>query len=243
MKPRYLAPWIFSGALLLSGCKPEIQAPTANQLFVRATEPVAITFELTHRKDAKLEFQFTRSNLQIPGQSPKPEQPATVLPSPISTTKRSPRRTAVIFAIDQAGTWRVRARNQGQGEQWSNWRQFAVIDDDQSPVGASLSLAPSDYRGPCPIAIKATGLIGSVTPTRLRYWFQRSDGHETPPIELDLTVAGTLVAKTDMPAVGERASSSEAGWLQLVVQPLPEGTWASSPQVPYQVVCTNRRQD
>jgi hypothetical protein len=239
MKLRYLAPLVLIGSTLIGGCKPQIQAPAPDQLFVRANEPVEVTFKLAHDTSAELEFQFTRSDLQIPGQPAVPPEPATFLPIPVSTAKLSLRRTAVIFAFDQAGTWRVRARNQGQGGEWSYWRRFAVVDEGQSPLAASLRLEPEAYQGPCPIAIEATGLIGSAANGRVRYWFQRSDGHKTAPIELDLAMPTTLVAKTSMPTVGLQESSPDTGWLQLVAQSLPEGTQAVSPQVPFEVVCTN----
>jgi hypothetical protein len=229
--------------MLLSGCKPKIHTPAPDQLFVRAAEPVDVTFELTHDRNAELEFQFTRSDLQIPSQAAEPQRPATFIPIPVTTAKLSPRRSAVIFAFDQPGTWRVRARNQGQGGKWSYWRQFAVVDERQSPLAASLNLEPSTYKGPCPVGIEATGLVGSATPGRIRYWFQRSDGHKTAPIELDLAVPTTLVAKTSMPAVGLQQSSPDTGWLQLIAEPLPEGARAASPQVPYEVACTNTGQD
>jgi hypothetical protein len=225
-------------AMLVAGCKPDILSPEPNSAFERQDGPVEITFGLYHDADAELEFQFTRSDLDILNQNDRAGE--WLIPTPVHTVKTSPRRSAVTWAFDRSGHWRIRARNRDDGNaKWSDWRPFLVLDQGQASAAARLSLEPSEYAGPCPVTIEARGIIGSAVPGKVRYWFRRSDGHASATEDRGFAAPGTMIARTRMPAVGAQNGAPTSGWLELVVKPLPDGPEVASPQATYQVTCSN----
>ena len=200
-----------------------INSPEEGQIFAGGT-PYKLILAVHHSPGNDVGFQFEWRPLTIPGQFPvgsnykKENVQILKKDENIGGVKGN---TQVQVLLPKGGDWRIKAWQQLPKPSPSplietNYRQFQLIDSEQSFFYGEITASPNNYTGPCPVDIHYSAYVGSAMKGRVSYQFIRSDSVSLPAVELQFDKPGLEYIAGNFP-YPVSLSDPASGWIAIKV--------------------------